>query len=153
MEGLTPISFEIEEPKLLSVNEQYIHPVRKSKRGGYFSYFAPSPALKELQAFYQEVLPEKISDEDIAKLKEYVEQGKDYGLELEIIIGMPIKKLDDADASNLIKSIEDCIVKRTGIDDSKNYRVTVEKAQYENDGKFKLKVTLSAYPLHVLDII
>lgn len=138
------VSFTIEDPKIISVNDQYIHPVRKTKSGRYVSYFAKSPYLKEVQSFYEDSLKDLISDNDIEKFKSFVENDKDNGIQLYIILGIPSSDIRENDASNYIKSIEDCIVSRTGIDDSMNYRVIVEKRKYDNEeGKWILKVVLS----------
>lgn len=128
------IEFEIDNPKLISVNDQYIHPVRKTKNGRYLSYFAPSPYLKEVKAFYEEILKDKISDEDIIKIQDFIASSdKIYGLSLEIIYGIPLKSIRNDDASNYIKSLEDCIVRRTGVDDSIHYKVSAEKRIFESD--------------------
>lgn len=136
--------FEIENPKLISVNEQYMHPVRKTKNGRYVSYFAPSPYLKEVQKFYKDVLSEKIPDEDIEKLKETI-STKDDGVELTIIVGLPRSDILEYDASNFIKALEDCIVSRTKIDDSRHFKVSIEKRNYESeDNRWIVKVVMSS---------
>ena len=141
--------FEIENPKLISVNEQYMHPVRKTKNGRYVSYFAPSPYLKEVQKFYKDVLSEKIPDEDIEKLKETI-STKDDGVELTIIVGLPRSDILEYDASNFIKALEDCIVSRTKIDDSRHFKVSIEKRSYDSeDNRWIVKVVMSS--MKILD--
>lgn len=143
------IEFEIDNPKLISTNEMYMHPVRKTKRGSYTSYVCKSPYLKEVQEFYKEVLSEKISDEAVMKLKSEVDSGNgNIGIVLTIHAGFPRKDLYEYDASNFIKALEDCIVNRTKIDDSKNLRVSISKDLFESEnGDWKLYVKISTTSL------
>lgn len=143
------ISFEIENPELVSVNEQYIHPVKKGKSGRYTSYFVKSAKLKKMQEFYENTLKEKITDEDIAELKIKLSQHPYTGLELRIFIGMPGNEINDHDVTNYVKALEDCIVKRTGIDDVKDYRVIAEK-QISND-KWMIRVELDFHPAVIFE--
>lgn len=136
------INFEIDDAKLISVNDQYMHPVRKTKRGRYVSYFAPSPYLKTVQAFYKEVLEEKITDEYIEMFNSAL-KDKSRGIKLEIIVGTPPEEFNRSDVSNFIKALEDCIVNRTKIDDSRNFEVSIKKRSYDNEGLWKVHITLS----------
>lgn len=139
------IEFEIEDPMLISVNDQYMHPVRKTKSGKYYSYFAPTPYLKKLKSYYEEMLSQKISDSDIEDIKNVInsyEGKKEGGIDLSIELGLPLEDVRNHDISNFIKALEDCIVKRTGIDDSRNYKVSIEEKLYANsEGTWMLRVT------------
>lgn len=128
------IEFEIENPKMISINEQYLHPVKKTKTGRYVSYFCASPLLKELQEFYKEILQEKIPDSFVEQLKQIIIDKSD-GISLELEIGMPESEILEWDISNFVKAIEDCIVKRMGIDDNRHYYVTAKKTIYESETK------------------
>ena len=128
------IEFEIERPELISINDQYMHPVRKTKRGSYVSYFAPSPVLKKTQAFYKEILQEKIPQEFIDQVKELV-NDKSCGINFMMEVGLPESELRECDISNFIKAVEDCIVTRTGIDDSRHYTVSAKKSIYDTEDK------------------
>lgn len=121
------IKFEIKNPLLISTNDAYYHPVRKTKTGRYMSYVCKSESLKKLQEFYKEKLSEAISDEDIRNLKKDLETGVSKGIILELFIGMPEKEIFEHDSSNYIKALEDCIVNRIKIDDSRNHCVAIEK--------------------------
>lgn len=122
------INFEIKNPLLISTNDAYYHPVRKTKTGRYMSYVCKSESLKKLQEFYKEKLSEAISDEDISNLKKDLESsGTPKGIVLELFVGMPEREIFEHDSSNYIKALEDCIVNRIKIDDSKNHYVSIEK--------------------------
>ena len=138
------IEFEVPNPKLISVNDQYMHPVRKTKSGRYMSYVCKSPSLKEFQEFYKEALSQLIKDEDINQIKEFLAAVPHSGLQLSLEIGLPLRELYEHDASNWIKALEDSISTRTGIDDSKNFRVVVEK-KYTNDSSWWLLVKICPY--------
>lgn len=120
------IKFGLDNPKLISVNDQYIHPVRKCKDGRYRSYFVKSPYLKEVQQYYKEVLPECIPESEVLKIKKILEDpDKDLGLTLNI--GIPENDFYEHDSSNFIKSLEDCIFTYLGVNDSHDVRVVVNK--------------------------
>ena len=136
------IEFTLINPKLISINEQYIHPVRKTKRGTYTSYFAKSPYLKEVQQYFEEVLAEKVTEEDICKLKEEVNETN--GVFLSLKLGLPRKDFYEYDLSNFVKSVEDCLVKRIKIDDSRNVKLDISKVLYNsanNDWRLDVKVS------------
>lgn len=118
--------FTLENPVLVSTNDMYRHPVRKTKNGRYVSFFTKTEDLIEMQDFYKEVLQEKISDEVIQQIKDALETDHYDGLELYISLGYT-SGLYTEDISNYIKALEDCIVKRTKIDDSKNLMVSATK--------------------------
>lgn len=140
------IEFEIVNPKLISTNDMYMHPVKKCKNGRYTSYTCKAPYLKELQEFYQEKLGELIRDEDIEILKSEV--SKDVGVKLEIELGIPKLSIYANDASNFIKSLEDCVVNRIGIDDKYNLEVSISKRVYEPEDseneEWILKIRISS---------
>lgn len=120
------IRFGLDNPKLISVNDQYIHPVRKCKDGRYRSYFAKSPYLKEVQQYYKEVLSECIPESEVSEIKKILEDpDKDLGLTLSI--GIPENDFYEHDSSNFIKSLEDCIFTYLGVNDSHDVRVVVNK--------------------------
>lgn len=136
------VEFEVSQAKLISINEQYIHPVKKTKRGRYVSYFAPSPYLKEVKKFYQEILNSKISDEQVKELQDAIGNDKyENGLCLEIVIGIPDNGWKDNDVSNFIKCLEDRLVERIGIDDSRNFKVSAEK-RHINSEDYSVQVTI-----------
>lgn len=141
------IEFILTNPKLISVNEQYMHPVKKTKSGRYTSYVCKSPYLKEVQSYYVDVLKKCISDEAVESLSKEVERFSS-GLELEIVLGLPRKDFYEYDVSNFIKALEDCIVVRTGVDDSCNFKVSILKQLYlsENDD-WRMKVKISPIKL------
>ena len=142
------IEIELESPELISVNEQYMHPVRKTKTGKYYSYFAPAPKLKKVQEYFRNELSEKIKDEDIEKLKIFVESSKGCGLKFTMILGLPEVDLREYDISNFIKSTEDCLVTRTGIDDSRHYRIEAEKRLFSSeDNHWMLTIILESIHL------
>lgn len=141
---MSQILFEVDDPQLISVNDQYMHPVRKCKDGRYRSYTCSSPDLKSLQSFYKGVLESKVIEDDIKVLKDFVDEKFGNGVLLEIVIGCPLKEIYENDASNYVKAIEDVIVKRTKIDDSRNLKVSIEKRYVEGD-QWKLLVRLSPY--------
>lgn len=90
------ISFELINPKLISVNDMYIHPVRKCKDGRYRSYVAKSPYLKEVQEYFKEMLPQHISEVDAAMLKNNLDLSSGfYGLGLMLMVGIPEKEFYD----------------------------------------------------------
>lgn len=144
MEEIT-IEFEIDHAKVISVNDQYIHPVKKTNNGKYYSYFAPSYELKEMQEFYEKKLKEVTTEEQLKALRDIVEQSdKKIGLSLEIIWGVPSvsyrrkKNFFQMDATNYIKAFEDCLSGHIGIDDSCNYKVSCEKRVYTpEDGEYR----------------
>lgn len=148
------IEFEIKNPKLISINEQYIHPVRKAKSGRYYSYFAKSDYLKEVQAYYKEVLKDKIPDDKIKLLSGFVDCDKSNGISLTIEVGMPLRDIRDNDISNYIKALEDCIVTRTKIDDSRDYEIVAKKSRYESeDFHMMVKITMSTYQLTYYEVL
>lgn len=141
------ITFSLVNPKLISVNEQYMHPVRKTKSGRYTSYVCKSPYLKEVQSYYSEKLKELISDEEVETLKKEVVKY-DVGVCLEIFVGLPRKEFYEYDVSNFIKALEDCIVSRVKIDDSHNFKVSIIKSVTnplgdEDEENWRLKVRIS----------
>lgn len=122
------IEFRVDNPKLISVNEQYIHPVRKSKSGRYYSYFAPSPYLKEVKKYYKDLLSKTISDNDVIKVNNFFYGDiPGRGICLQMIVGLPENEFYKHDISNYIKAVEDCISERLGVDDSKNTAVSIQK--------------------------
>lgn len=127
------IEFDLINPKMISVNEQYIHPVRKTKNGRYVSYFAKSSYLKEVQSYFDEVLKEKIKDKDVEILVEETSSQDLPGVLLEMTLGLPRKDFYEYDLSNFIKAVEDCLTRRTGIDDNRNVELNVKKVIYETD--------------------
>lgn len=136
------INFHIENPKLISVNEQYMHPVRKCKDGRYRSYVCPSPYLKEVKSFYDEVLKELVLDEDISDISSQI--NKNTGISLTICISFPEKDLYSEDGSNFIKSIEDSVTRRIKIDDCRNLNVNVVKL-ISDDENLHLDVFVKNY--------
>lgn len=138
------IEFEVANPKLISVNDQYMHPVRKTKSGRYMSYVCKSPSLKEFQSFYEEALETLVSNEDVEWFKDYIKSVDRSGLQLSLEIGLPLREIYEHDASNWVKALEDSISTRIGIDDSKNLRVVVEK-KYTNDDSWWLRVKICPY--------
>lgn len=146
------VAFEILSPKVMSTNDMYMHPVRKCKDGRYRSFVCKSPSLKEFQAWYEEKLKECIDDESVTLLQTIVKGGDLNGLSLKIEYGMPENELYEHDASNFIKSIEDCIVKRIGVDDSRNLSVSVEKRVLNNfNGEWALYVEISTMKVDTYD--
>jgi len=146
------IRFTIDNPKLISVNEQYMHPVKKTKSGRYTSYVVKSPYLKEVQEYYNNLLNEIISDEDIKKLQEEVSDEKLTGLALEIRLGLPRKDIYENDMSNYIKAYEDCISRRLKIDDSRNLLVSIEEQLYESeDNRWKIITDISSRPIRRME--
>lgn len=144
---MLPIEFELTNPKLISVNEQYMHPVRKTKTGRYSSYVCKSPYLKEVQEYYKDKLSVLITDDDIIKLKETSEDVViPKGISLYIRIGFPKNQLHKHDISNFIKAIEDCISSRIGIDDAYNYNVSIKKTVSKDDN-WKMFVRINNYYL------
>lgn len=141
------IEFELVNPKLISVNEQYMHPVRKSKSGRYVSYVCKSPYLKEVQSYYTDVLSEKISDEDINNLKLEIKNSEALGIDLQIILGVPKSQIHEHDISNFVKSIEDCISTRLKIDDRYNYKVLATKQININNDNWYMKVRINTIKL------
>lgn len=140
------IYFAVKDPRLVSNNDMYMHPVRKTKRGTYVSYFCKSPSLKELSQFYEEVLSTLILEESIEFLKKEVSDGKGINLKLEI--GMPRNELYEHDVSNYIKAIEDCITNRTGVDDRYNLTVSISKSIILSTD-WVLKVTISSQSVEI----
>lgn len=143
------IAFELVNPKLISVNDMYIHPVRKCKNGKYRSYFAKSPYLKEVQEYFAEVLPECIPESEVVKIKKVLE-NRDKELSLEFIIGIPEKEFYEHDATNFVKAPEDCISKYLGIDDSRNVEVMVGKWKVTNSEDWSLTTTINTVAVHLL---
>lgn len=142
------IDFEVVDPKLISVNEQYLHPVRKTSKGRYVSYFCKSPGLKDVQSFYEEVLKDKILEEDIQGLKDEMNNlyNRPAGLSLTIEIGLPRNELYEHDVTNYIKALEDCITSRTKIDDNRNIIVMSMKSITPDD-QWKLRVIIQSIPV------
>lgn len=138
------IIFEVNEPAILSTNDMYYHPVRKTKSGKYMSYFAPSSSLKKLQSFYKEILDDCITEKEIQDLKKFVNESKYNGIKLILEFGIPDNQILDYDSSNLVKSIEDCIVRKTSIDDSYHFSVQVEKMIFDH---WVLKVKMIPYTI------
>lgn len=138
------VEFTVDKAKLISINEQYMHPVRKTKRGRYVSYFAPTPYLKEVKQFYKEVLSEKITDEQVLELQDALGDKYEEGLSLEIVIGIPDCNWKDSDVSNFIKSLEDRVVERIKIDDSRNFKVSAEKVHVEGE-EYSVRMSISTY--------
>lgn len=144
------IEFEVYCPKMISVNDQYMHPVKKTKKGKYVSYTCKSPSLKDFQSFYGEVLKDKISDSDISQLKSEISNSIELGLDLFLEVGLPLKEINEHDASNFIKALEDCIAVRLGVDDSRNIQVSIKKSILE-DPNWKLRVRISTSKISKYD--
>lgn len=127
---MTPVSktFLIKKGYMISVNDQYMHPVKKTKTGRWVSYTCKSPSLKAYQKYYKEILDEQIDEDFINALKTWIDEDKSHGLSLEISVGIPKKEIYQHDASNFIKSFEDCLSERLGIDDSRNILVQICKS-------------------------
>lgn len=136
------VMFEIKNPKLISVNDQYIHPVRKCKDGRYRSYVVKAPYLKEVQEYYKEVLPELIPDEIVKEIQSEINKTSNYGLSLEFMVGIPEKEFYDHDISNFIKALEDCIFTYLGVDDCYDTRVVASKRKCKDSSDWSLLVTL-----------
>lgn len=147
------VEFKLINPRLISVNDQYMHPVRKSKSGRYVSYVCKSPDLKEVQQYYSEVLSESIKDEEVQILRDFInENPKGRGLSLEMHLGMPESQIYEHDISNFIKAVEDCISTRLKIDDKYNLSVYISKyvLSSEDTGKWEMKVKVT--PCEVLSV-
>lgn len=136
------ICFEVSCPRMISVNDQYMHPVKKTKNGRYISYTCKSPSLKTFQDFYKEVLEDKISDQDVSQVNSEISESDKRGIDLSLEIGLPFKEIKDHDVSNFIKALEDCIASRLGVDDSKNLSVSIKKSILE-DPDWRLRVKIS----------
>lgn len=90
---------------------------------------ASTPALKNYQYAMGELLTDLIPDEMQIRLYELFHRRteKDYGIELHIQHEVPESKLWEFDVSNTIKSLEDCIVRRLGVDDKYTVGIYTEK--------------------------
>lgn len=140
--------FEIKNPKIISTNDAYYHPVRKCKDGRYRSYVCKSESLKKFQEFYKEELPKLLPEDEVKSLKSFIEEDGTYGIELVLEYGIPTSQIREHDASNFVKAMEDCIVSYTGIDDCHHIRVVVEKESFDNFTEdWMLKVTLGTYKI------
>lgn len=139
------IDLEVEGPKVVSNNDMYMHPVKKTKSGRYVSYFCKSGSLKSLQEFYSKVFNDQIMEEDIESLKKELE-NPDNGISITFLFGMPASEVYQHDVSNFIKAIEDCVVERTKIDDSRHISVTAAKSIYENKD-WVLSIVIGIIPL------
>lgn len=148
-------SYLIKEGYLISVNDQYMHPVKKTKSGKWTSYTCKSPALKNFQKFYEKKFNEIIPDDDIEFFKKEIESHPLKGLVLSIDVGLPLKELFEHDVSNFIKAFEDCLSTRLGIDDSKNLEVRIRKSVFDStpykEGWYPISFTIetdmvSSYP-------
>lgn len=140
------ITFEIKSPKLISVNEQYMHPVRKCNDGRYRSYVCKAPYLKEVQEFYKEILENVLTEKDVKEFKGAVGKDTSTGLKLGLQVGMPMSEIYEHDISNLIKAVEDCIAKRLKIDDKHNFEVAICK-QVVPENEWYLKVAIETTQL------
>jgi Holliday junction resolvase RusA-like endonuclease len=135
------IDTTIDNPMLISTNDQYMHPVRKCRDGKYRSYFCKSPALKELQDFYKDILLKNISDDIVSEIQESVNNGK--CLSVKFRLHVPSKEFYDHDASNFIKALEDCLSSRIGVDDSRNSHVSIKKIVSPDDiWRLNISVTI-----------
>lgn len=147
------ISFELTDPKLISVNEQYMHPVRKCKNGRYTSYVCKSPYLKEVQSYYSDVLDNVILDSEVESVREFIDKDpKNSGLSLEIYLGIPESEIYDHDVSNFIKAFEDCLSRRLGVDDKFNLKVSISKEEVHGD-VWKMKVRISTVHLQTYELV
>jgi len=136
----------VKKPKVISTNDMYMHPVRKTSKGHYMSYFAKTSKLKELQEFYKNLFDEIITDDQVRELNLFTSESKTNGILLRVEYGIPVKELNEHDVSNFIKSIEDCIVSRTKVDDSRNLKVIAEKKIYESEeNEWIMRISLSTY--------
>lgn len=138
----------IDNPKVISTNDMYMHPVRKTKRGSYSSYVVRSPYLKEVQEFYKKILENEITEEQIENLKSQID--KSHGVKLSLLFSICQKDLYEYDVSNLIKAIEDCISRRIRIDDSYNLEVYSSKSFLEDheEIKWRLKIIIEVKELN-----
>ena len=141
------IQFILENPEIVSVNEQYLHPVSKSG----FSYFTKSSKLVKAQRYFAEELPKYISEEDIKSLQEIVTKDMNKGIFISLEFGMGINNLYLRDVSNYIKAIEDCLSEHLQVDDCYNLKVCAEKMKLPEDIKDPnsqfLRVTISDYTM------
>ena len=136
-------TLELDSAKFISVNEQYIHPVRRCNDGRYRSYVVRSPYLKEVQQFYDEEF-KRIPDEVVKDFQDYVSQSSENGLEIYIEIGMPKSQINENDSSNYIKAVEDCLSERLKIDDSHNITVSASKSIVRDTADlWKLRLTIT----------
>ena len=103
------------------------------------SYVCKSESLKKLQEFYKDKLSELITDKDIDSISSVLSSDKSYGLSLTLCVGVPNSELFEHDISNYIKSLEDCIVKRIKIDDSRNLEVHAIKC-VSDEWKLSVKI-------------
>lgn len=137
------IEFIIKDPPIISVNAMYFHyPVRGKIRS------IKSDPLKALQKYYEKELKEDISDDDVQLLKTFLEEDKkNNGLMITLEFGLPRKNMRRCDVSNYVKAIEDCIVKRTGIDDKHHLKVVAYKSiSPDNELKY-IRIKLEPYTL------
>lgn len=136
------IEFEIEKINLVSTNDMYIP---RPCKGGKHAYITRSTALKSLQAFMEKNLVEKLPDDVVTILNEELKDyGDDFAIKLKVAFYLPSKNFKKEDTSNYIKALEDCITKRTGIDDCKNVELSLKKFLTEND-YMSVKVRLESY--------
>lgn len=143
-------SFEINDLPPILANDMYFavpRKINKIKKDGtpytrMMATTASTPALKNYQSTMKNLLDNLIPEEVRVKLYELFHRRteKDYGIELHIQHEVPESKLWEFDVSNTVKSLEDCIVRRIGVDDKYTTSIHVEKRINSEVENWKVRV-------------
>ena len=127
-----------------STNDLYMAVARKRHVGAFIT---KNREYREFESIMGETLRRLISDDQVKSLQETLATNGHLGLEFSLIIGMPSEDFTRIDVSNLVKSTEDCVKIRLGVDDSRNCRVVSEKYPLPSGSDWNINIVVSTMNL------
>ena len=142
------INIKLHQTKIrpTSTNDLYMAVARKRHVGAFLT---KNRAYREYESIMGETLRKVITDDQVTNLKDKIDHDGQLGLEFSMTIGMPAEDFTRIDISNLVKSTEDCVKVRLGIDDSRNCRVVSEKYPLPRGSEWNIDITVRT--INILD--
>lgn len=139
------IEFEIPEVEIASTNEMYMPRPKRAGGGKWTAYVTKTKAMRDFEKAVDPILKREITDDMVSEL---VEELGDHQrvIRLTMVYYLPVNSFFASDVSNYVKTLEDRIKERLGVDDVRNCEVHLKKlvADY-----VKTYVRLETYDLEV----
>lgn len=120
------IDFDIPDIEIASTNEMYMPRPKRGRNGRWTAYVTKTGEMRDFEERVTPLLETLIPDETVEEL---VDDLKDVqrAIRLEFTYYLPPSPFFTSDASNYVKTIEDRIKERIGIDDVRNCEVVLRK--------------------------
>lgn len=120
------IEFDIVDVEIASTNEMYMPRPKRGKNGRMTAYVTKTTKMRDFEKLSDPIIEEAITDEMVSELKNEFEDPRRV-MRLDITYNLPSKAFFTSDTSNYVKTIEDRIKERLGVDDARNCEVNLRK--------------------------